>query len=83
MALTQWASRRCSARHRQADTSDVDKAVAAARRGLTVLAAMTALDKSAMLHRLADEVERNADELAYLEALNLGMPIADAKFCTV
>lgn len=43
------------AHRRQADESDVDKAVAAARRGLTVLDKMTALEKSALLHHLADE----------------------------
>lgn len=59
--------------------TDVDAAVAAAQKGLATLAAMTPMEKSSLLHKLADQIELHADALAHIETLNLGMPIGDAK----
>lgn len=59
--------------------ADVDAAVAAAQKGLATLAAMTPMEKSSLLHKLADQIELHADALAHIETLNLGMPIGDAK----
>lgn len=59
--------------------ADVDAAVVAAQKGLATLAAMTLMEKSSLLHKLADQIELHADALAHIETLNLGMPIGDAK----
>ncbi|MDE2302670.1 MAG: aldehyde dehydrogenase family protein [Sphingomonadales bacterium] len=56
--------------------ADIDLAVAAARRAFENPAwrAMSANDRSLLLYRLADLIERNADELAVLECLDNGKP---------
>ncbi|PRY49587.1 acyl-CoA reductase-like NAD-dependent aldehyde dehydrogenase [Geodermatophilus tzadiensis] len=59
-----------------ADESDVDDAVRSARRafdGEWGQAAGTA--RAAVLHRIADLIERDADRLARLEALDIGKPV--------
>ena len=40
---------------------------------------MSATDRGNLLHKLADLIEANADELAALETLDNGKPIGDAK----
>jgi aldehyde dehydrogenase (NAD+) len=40
---------------------------------------MTASERGRLLHRLADLVERNAEELAHLETLDNGMPLTVAR----
>ncbi|HEY6870462.1 MAG TPA: aldehyde dehydrogenase family protein [Novosphingobium sp.] len=56
--------------------ADVDRAVAAARRALVNPAwrDMSAVDRSLLLNRLADLIERDADELAVLECIDNGKP---------
>jgi phenylacetaldehyde dehydrogenase len=56
--------------------ADVDAAVRAARAALDNPAwrDMSAVDRSALLHRLADLIERDAEELAVLECLDNGKP---------
>lgn len=49
--------------------ADVDAAVAAAQKGLATLAAMTPMEKSSLLHKLADQIELHADALAHIETL--------------
>src|SRR5580704_14955066 len=61
----------------EADAADVDKAVAAARAAFETGAwrrKMTASQRGAMINRLADLIEKHADELAQLEALDNGKP---------
>ena len=56
---------------------DVDRAVIAARAAFETGAwrrKMTASQRGAMINRLADLIEKNADELAQLEALDNGKP---------
>lgn len=55
---------------------DVDLAVRAARRALNNPAwrDMSAVDRSKVLNRLADLIERDADELAVLECIDNGKP---------
>jgi betaine-aldehyde dehydrogenase len=55
---------------------DVDRAVAAAKRAWPGWAATTPAERALALIRLADAIEENADELAELEALNAGKPLA-------
>ena len=63
-----------------AATPDVDTAVAAARRALTSAewGGIGAPERTAMLMRLADELEGTAEERARLTSIQNGMPIAIA-----
>ncbi len=61
----------------EADAADVDLAVKAARKAFhskAVWRRMSAADRGKLLTRLADLVEKNADELATLESLDNGKP---------
>ena len=60
---------------------DVDKAVIAARNAFEKgpwRRKMSARDRGACLYRLADLVEKNKEELAKLESLDNGKPLADS-----
>ncbi|MFI7296941.1 phenylacetaldehyde dehydrogenase StyD [Streptomyces sp. NPDC050121] len=58
-----------------ADESDVDDAVRAARRALNgSWGALSGAERQRLLLRLADLIERDADKLARLEALDIGKP---------
>lgn len=63
-----------------ASTKDVDKAVKAARRALEAgpWATMDAADRGRLMYKLADLVEREADDLARMESLNCGKTINDS-----
>lgn len=65
----------------EADAPDVEKAVTAARAAFErgPWRKMPASQRGRLLHRLADLIEANADELATLESLDNGKPIAVAK----
>jgi aldehyde dehydrogenase (NAD+) len=65
----------------EADAADVDKAVNAARRAFEHGAwrKIPASERGRLLHRLADLIEKNADELAALESLDNGKPVSIAK----
>src|ERR1700735_4704222 len=65
----------------EADAADVDKAVAAARAAFDQgpWKKMRASERGRMLHRLADLIEQNADELARLETMDNGKPLSIAK----
>src|SRR5262249_47083265 len=65
----------------EAPAKDVDKAVKAARRALESgpWATMDAADRGRLLYKLADLVEKNAEELATLESLNAGKTINDSR----
>jgi 1-pyrroline dehydrogenase len=54
---------------------DVDRAVAAAKKVLPDWLEKTPKERSELLHRLADVLEENAEELARLESLNVGKPL--------
>jgi 1-pyrroline dehydrogenase len=59
---------RCSA-------EDVDRAVAAANTALPAWLEATPKERSELLHKLADVLDANAEELAQLESLNVGKPL--------
>ncbi len=65
----------------EADKADVDLAVKAARQALESgpWSRMDAADRGRLLFKLADLVEKNAEDLAALEALNSGKIITDAR----
>jgi aldehyde dehydrogenase (NAD+) len=60
----------------EADAADVDKAVAAARAAFDKgpWRKMTAPQRSRLMNKFADLVEKNGDELAQLEAIDNGKP---------
>jgi phenylacetaldehyde dehydrogenase len=68
-----------------AGTADVDRAVAAARKAVedSDWSRMKPVDRERVLHRIADLIERHADELAELEALDNGKPVALARHVDV
>lgn len=61
--------------------ADIDRAVAAARRAFDdgPWAEMTPADRGKLVWKLGDLVEKHADELAELEALDNGKPVTDAR----
>jgi aldehyde dehydrogenase (NAD+) len=65
----------------EADKADVDLAVKAARKALESgpWSRMDAADRGRLLFKLADLVEKNAEDLATLESLNCGKTINEAK----
>jgi aldehyde dehydrogenase (NAD+) len=65
----------------ECDAEDVDKAVLAAREALErgPWSKMDARDRGALMHKLADLMEEEIDELAALESLDNGKPFRDAR----
>lgn len=60
----------------KASASDVDRAVRAARTALEgAWAEVSGAERGRLLHRVADLIERDADLLARLEALDVGKPV--------
>ena len=57
------------------DADDVDRAVEAAKQVLPDWLDKTPKDRSELLHKLADVLEANAEELAQLESVNVGKPL--------
>jgi len=64
----------------EGDKADVDLAVKAARKALEEgpWAKMPGAERGRLLHKLADLIEQNQEELAALEALDNGKPYRDA-----
>ncbi|MGA2184002.1 MAG: aldehyde dehydrogenase family protein [Bryobacteraceae bacterium] len=65
----------------EADAADVDKAVRAARAAFErgPWRKMAAAQRGVLLNRLADLIEKHADELAQLESFDNGKPVAVAR----
>src|ERR1700675_2434025 len=63
------------------DAADIDRAVAAARHAFEDggWSRMKPVDRERLLHRLADLIERHADELAELEAIDNGKSVLMAR----
>src|SRR6185437_11762773 len=70
----------------EADAADVNLAVKAARNAFHTKAPwrrMSASERGKLLNKLADLMEKNADELARLEALDNGKPYNIAKVADI
>jgi len=65
----------------EGDKADVDLAVKAARKAFEEgpWSKMTAAERGRLMHKLADLIEENADDLAALESLDNGKPYKDAR----
>src|SRR3954463_11675236 len=61
----------------QASAADIDRAVASAREGQRVWAAMTAMQRSRILRRAVEILRARNDELAELETLDTGKPLSE------
>jgi aminobutyraldehyde dehydrogenase len=60
--------------HPEASLQQVEAAVGAAEKAFPKWSGTTPAERSALLLKLADTIERNAESLAALEALNCGKP---------
>jgi betaine-aldehyde dehydrogenase len=58
-----------------ADSADVDAAVAAAQRGFETWSAMTATERGRILHRAAVLLRARNEDLAVLEVADCGKPV--------
>src|SRR5574343_196457 len=76
---------RCNARQRWLARHDVNRAVNAARKAFDEgpWRRMNAAERGRLMHKLADLVEKNLDELANLEALDNGKPASIAKIADI
>src|SRR5687768_15936001 len=63
----------------QAGAEDVDRAVKAANEAFGRWSGQPAVAREAVMRKLADLLEANADELAELESLDNGKPVTFAK----
>jgi betaine-aldehyde dehydrogenase len=63
----------------RAGVEETDAAVARAKAALPAWRAMAPADRSRLLHRLANALEAEQEDLALLEARNAGKPIGDAR----
>ncbi len=63
-----------------AGPADLEAAVAAAKAAYPTWAALTAVARADVLFRFADLVRAHGEELAVLEARNVGKPIGDARW---
>ncbi|NIE62854.1 betaine-aldehyde dehydrogenase [Burkholderia sp. Ax-1719] len=63
----------------QASAADIDRAVQSARNGQRAWAAMTAMQRSRILRRAVELLRERNDELAELEMLDTGKPIAETR----
>ena len=73
------------ARSAAGNRSDVDRAVAAARKAFETgaWASLSGLDRGRLISRLAERLEELADELAEIEAIDCGKPVTYAKYVDV
>lgn len=64
----------------EAKAADVDRAVGAARSAFADSAwrSLTVKERAALMHRLADLIDKHTDVLAQLESLDVGKPLAQA-----
>ena len=63
----------------RAGEEELEAAVARAKAAFGGWSAIEPGERSALLRRLADRLEQGSDELARLEARNVGKPISDAR----
>jgi acyl-CoA reductase-like NAD-dependent aldehyde dehydrogenase len=63
----------------EAGSEDVNRAVAAAVAAYAAWGSLSPVTRGRTMHRFANLVEENAEQLAMLECRNVGMPISDAR----
>ena len=75
------STEKLSASVHEAGVDDVDDAVAAAKAAFPEWSAKAALERAGYLYRLADAMDRVADELTYLDAITMGKPLNADSTC--
>lgn len=63
----------------EADKADVDKAVKAAKEAWKSWKRVDASERGRLIYKLADLLEKNADEIAAIESLDNGKPLTEAR----
>jgi succinate-semialdehyde dehydrogenase/glutarate-semialdehyde dehydrogenase len=63
----------------QGSREDAQRAIEAANRASDAWARLTAFDRAAAMHRVADAVERRRDELAHTLTLDQGKPLQESR----
>jgi acyl-CoA reductase-like NAD-dependent aldehyde dehydrogenase len=79
IAVVEPATEQVMAEVPRAGVEETDAAVAAAKAAFGAWRSLTPADRARQLRDLAEAVEARAEELARLEARNVGKPIADAR----
>ncbi len=79
LAVLEPATEQVMAEVPRAGAEEVDAAVAAAKAAFPAWRAVSPSDRAKLLHRLADQIESESEDLARLEARNAGKPISDAR----
>jgi betaine-aldehyde dehydrogenase len=79
LKVTEPATEATMAEVPKAGVEDADEAIARARAAFPGWRALPPAERAAMLRRLATSIEERADDLARLEARNVGKPIGDAR----
>jgi acyl-CoA reductase-like NAD-dependent aldehyde dehydrogenase len=79
LTVIEPATEKVLAELKEASAEDADRAVARARAAFPAWRAVSAKDRAAMLRRLAAAIDSHREELAQLEARNVGKPISDAR----
>jgi aldehyde dehydrogenase (NAD+) len=65
----------------EAGAEDVDLAVKAAQDAFPAWSALSAAERGGWLNKLADAIEKNIEEIGYLEAITMGKPyVGDSMF---
>lgn len=67
----------------EAGVDDVDLAVKAAKAAFPAWNDLGALERSSYLFKLADAMDKHADELDYLDAICMGKPIGNCTFFAI
>ena len=79
LAVVEPATAEVMAEVPRAGADEVDAAVAAAKAAFPEWRAVAPADRAALMRRLADRIEAEAEDLARIEARNAGKPISDAR----
>jgi acyl-CoA reductase-like NAD-dependent aldehyde dehydrogenase len=79
ISVVEPATEQVMAKVPRAGVDETDAAVAHAHAAFPAWRDVTPGDRAALMHRLADALDSRREELATLEARNVGKPIADAR----
>ena len=79
LKVTEPATEATMAEVPKAGVEDADEAIARAKAAFPRWRALPPAERAAMLRRLGTSIEERADDLARLEARNVGKPIGDAR----
>ncbi len=79
LTVMEPATEKVLAELKEATASDADAAVARAKAAYPAWRAVSPKDRATMMRRIASAVDQHREELARLEARNVGKPISDAR----